>query len=1236
MAESTTSNGLILPYPLHRVVLNPNTQTITVYAGMLFPRNGSIKLCIFYFGETKTPYYLEPTAQDKYDSMVSAVSGYTSFLPNWGDDTTSNAGVTVPKFTGTYSYKNPGTYRIMCVLVDENGTVYEGAPTKITIPSRRAPYVNYWDTLSEYYTPTINSGKTFPIITTNYTTSVSADLPFTAAFSIQNLTGRTDIEYIHWKFNNNTEYTVAYNSVTNVPTVSTIYPLLPVSEQIRASVTIAYRNGQDRLAFRLNSGRSIQNIGNISVSKSITDKIGIDALLEEGEGIAGTDIATLNEIEGDSLYDICAIPAASSTLPVTTRFYFKHLPDLKLILCDFDDGSYDVVPVAVNPLQENVRTQYSYTGHRYSAVNNTDFYPVFIYLFEREDGTFYAQRRTLRSRLRYSVGVFEQNGNHRLIPITSSTNFRKLNGISTTVTYGPSANKATVTARLSIGTNSKHILSFDKIIWNVNGTGIVQDKNVAQQFGYIYLPVNVPYSKYKITASLYRKSLAGPLLDEFYAFYDNGVFNILTKEASDEQNIRLKLISQQQELDPSIRLVESEDVLRELPERLTREIEEEEYLQELSPEARYAGTQLMFDKAITAEAPAANFLNRNYPTIATNETQQFSTKESVGFFKPSKVSLTIVDPGQYTFYLNVPAVETSKPYYFPDPYKYGSETTALLFDVDNTSFKKGIDFGYLKNLPNTTDTSILFNGYTSLNKQNVGSRFISLLSGGYVADSKEDVFGNTYTLVKPSDHYKQNITTLPSDIREYVNVNGYVLYDIIFNSGSSYNYNLTGYIGNILQTGITTQTATLTANNKRYTTLNFGKLLKEYSFIPTKQPISITTQYFMPISAEEISCGVFSNPYTGSVDDYMSSDLSAFPIDGYYYYAELFEAGTHSSSPYQRPLLDNTDAVTQATTAIFTESLFLSNSGDVLDVDCGMFYTKYNINNDKIIHATDTNIFSISSTTSTTEFTAISATPASIIKRKKTTGHLLITNNYGRTGRLMDLKFNKQRYGTTVFDELSGIHNFDVLYDKYFIQTNNYLIIDKINYKSGRFVKSTTTKNVLKYNNDAFNKISNRFKIDNYVYFTITKRLVTSEIREMYIMPYVYRYNINTNKLHLLYPRPDVPEIDERLNVTDEDVVFTEVASPRICFSRRTNKINLSYLLKDQNKSPSIVSIMFSHSNFISFSEAVTTKITKSSSTVMFVESEHYSAPTTPPPTRSFTTLLSSNTPLFTDTCLIL
>ena len=39
-------------------------------------------------------------------------------------------------------------------------------------------------------------------------------------------------------------------------------------------------------------------------------------------------------------------------------------------------------------------------------------------------------------------------------------------------------------------------------------------------------------------------------------------------------------------------------------------------------------------------------------------------------------------------------VEASKIYYFPDPFKYGSETTSLIFDVDPASFRKGINYSF--------------------------------------------------------------------------------------------------------------------------------------------------------------------------------------------------------------------------------------------------------------------------------------------------------------------------------------------------------------------------------------------------------------------------------------------------------------------------------------------------------------------------------------------------------------
>jgi hypothetical protein len=1229
MDLSTPINNKSIPFPLHRAVVNPRTQVVTVYSGMLFPSSSDVKLCAFYFGDTNvaTPVFVEPTEPSVYLSMVSAVSGFSSFLPNWSNDS-DDASKLIPKFTTNYRYAKPGTYKIRCALITGDNTVYIGTSTTVVVgePVAGVSGPGFWAEASEKFIPTDDSTTSKPAIIIDYDEPISTTLPFTVDFRLvnfRNSEGSLNVVYIHWKCNNGASITYGVRLEPQYAFAfkfSTTYNLLPVNEKIEVTATIVYRVGNDFFSYEVKEALDLENIGNIAVSRTATVGSVLDGLLEDGAQIAGTDIVTGNVNYGDLLYDICAIPATSSILPVTTRFTFKTLPRLKLILCDFDDGTYDVIPVASSVNQSTgASPRVIRTNHKYVSANHTDFYPVFIYLYELEDGTFYAERRTLRTRLRYSLGIFEQVGNHRLIPISSSTNFRKFNGISTVISYIPNTKTAEIVIRLSIGTNPKHILSLDKIIWNINGTGIVQDRDTSLSFGYLRLVVPVPYYRYRISATVYRRSRTNALIDEVYGVYDGGAFNILSKQDSDAQNAKLKIISQQREFDPLTRLPTSEDSNFVVPNILTREIEEAEYLDNLSTEAQFAGVEMGFDRAIIAEAPAANFLNRNHPTFVSTETRQYSTAESVGFFKPSKTALTVIDPGLFTFYLDLEAVESNKLYYFPDPFKYGSETTSLVFDIDVSSFKKGTSYSYLRNLPAVTDASATYNGYSSTYVTETTS---PLLCGGYIADSKQDVFGNTYSLVKNSEHFLQNHVTQPNDIKQNINVNGYLFYDVLFDEGSSYNYSLSGSLNNIVRTGFTTQTEKLTADNTRYPVLNFGRLRSEFSFTPTSEPLHISTQYLNPIRSEAVSCGAFIDGFVNALDEFMSSDLSAFPGAGSYYYTELFEAGTHSLSPYQRPLLDNTDALTQSTTAVFTESLFLSNTDDVVDIDCGKFYTRYNIIQDKTMHISDTYMYTISSASSRTELTQTAPISSSIIKRKNTPGQIFIKTSNGTIHTLLNLEFNKYRYGTTAYNELSSVVSFDIAYDTIFIQTVNYLIVDKIKYDSGTYKKPAAIKSVLKHNDDHFNRVSNRLKVGDSVYFTIMKKLEVVHTNQIYIIPYIYKYSKKVNMLERLYPLTDDTEVDERFNITDSGVEYVELATPRICFSKNVNKINLSYLLKDLNKSPTLVSLMFRPGSSITFDNCLISKLN--------------AGVTTLPGEETFITLFTSQEPQLTNNYYIL
>jgi hypothetical protein len=220
--------------------------------------------------------------------------------------------------------------------------------------------------------------------------------------------------------------------------------------------------------------------------------------------------------------------------------------------------------------------------------------------------------------------------------------------------------------------------------------------------------------------------------------------------------------------------------------------------------------------------------------------------------------------------------------------------------------------------------------------------------------------------------------------------------------------------------------------------------------------------------------------------------------------------------------------------------------------------------------------------------------------------------------------FADTKYGAAA-NELSAIQSFDLSYNTYFIQTPSYLIIDKIEYDNDVFKAPTTPSITIKYNSTPYNALSNRFKYKDNVYFITLSAYSVPSSSNISIIPQVYKLNISNFELVNILPYSS--DLLDTFTLSS-NVVYTEAVDPKLTYNEDIDIYNLSYLVKDQNKTPGLVSVNFAIRDSVIIKDVNGYDFTNGSITTVF---NALSSLTT-----QFTSLVQSTTPTLTASGLIL
>lgn len=1216
MAVNTQVSTIVLDFPIHRgSSIGENTGVFAI--GTFYPTSKNFTSATIDFGDgTVKRLQMGNQELSQYTKTFKEIAKYSGFFPEWATTADGVARVAAPAFTISHTYSEPGEYYVSATITSDEDIVYQGSSERIIIVNSSV-FNTLNDTIKAYSLPEnwldissqyIETDAVSVLFDKDGFPSVIVDkpnisvVPTPVTFSITNIIGRPDIDYIEWIFDDgstsvtDTRGTVIIEDNTNIQYT---YSLLPFSLSYKPTATLY-------MSIKL-SNNEVKKYKAVIPSRDIVfqDRANVNVSVTTNETVLDT-------------YAFNLLPNETDNLPVECTFISPIVRGLKYIFWNYDDGTYDMIPVRYDETRSFIRQYITHT-HTYTSHNVNKMLPSCILYFENTTNPLlpavFSEFHRARNYLNIDKGLVNRSANYFIEPVYGIDGYVKFNNISILPVYGKDNRRnglVDVYIRVSLGHPSQ-ILLFEKIIWTVNGISIVHDKNTTKDFGYLLIRnVTTPAINFNVSAAIYGIpaifSRNAKVFEQVFYNSFSYITNILDYEdwLLNKESL-VKILN----TNPPAQPPPLPDTVVTVGEGIGEITIETPVIEVASTRSAQiiplTGLSITFNNLFNAISPAANFLNRDFPSTASvGEYTETVSKRDVGYFTPTQTSNIIAEPGQFTFVLEADVLDYGKPYYFPDPYKYGSNTPGITFICNEESFKNGSLFTIARNRPNTSDNFITFDGYTSVKPINPEYDIKSVVNSGYFHNFVDDIYGNRYGLLKANNF--ESKVTIGEPIADYtVYFNGYKFFDSYFGTGFNFDYyntplssyysklvqetfyntplssyylsissnytSLSSFNDEIIIPGLSTFTGSFNSTGAR-TFLKFGRFKRD-NYIPSRKPFDVTTLYKSTSARIGFrDCASFVISDTELLNDSISSDLSSFSttVSGVnYYFSELLEAGAFTATPYQRPLVD---ALYPNVTARFTQSVRVSGDNGVDDVDCAVYSTI--IPSEEDIFGIRSIIFdSTINPQALTQYIPTNPTTDYLVERNNTNGILYIKDKNGNTNKLLDaLPYLYNRIEADIVTQLlSCVQDFNIIYDTLFIQTSSALVVDKIVNKNNLFEQPLTPVRTVRYNHDSFNKISNRYKVDSDVYFAVLSGFNTQTIGNQSIVPIIYKYGLANDRIVKIYPNNSTYVNDNVIPSTD--ILFTEASVPLISYNEETLTFNLTYILKDQNKSPTIVFLNF-------------------------------------------------------------
>tara|TARA_R100001163_G_scaffold1159_1_gene1702 strand:- start:572 stop:3565 length:2994 start_codon:yes stop_codon:yes gene_type:complete len=627
-----------------------------------------------------------------------------------------------------------------------------------------------------------------------------------------------------------------------------------------------------------------------------------------------------------------------------------------------------------------------------------------------------------------------------------------------------------------------------------------------------------------------------------------------------------------------------------------------------------------------AKKPYANFLNQDFPSTASVFSNEIISERDLGFFRPQNSAIVTIEGKRLKFFTKR-IYRPNQLYIFPDPNLFTNTQNVLTFIIDTSRSINNASKGIAVNQPNTDRDSTSFIGYNSKLglDTNLNTDLSYLFDEGYINDSKKDLFGNIFGLVKDYNYYRNNVILEPSKKIKSLMMNGYQFFDDLYGEGYKFSYKTTdtSTFSETVRSGLSTFTNGFTGRGP-------ADLLPDtpstWASFPTSA-YNIFFRYFEPyqslleptnflevdygrpesmtIDADVKEGAYFKFSDTEALADPLRSGLSGFnDDDAQFYFSELTEAGIGLLSavpPYPvsfpnktifRALCDNTDAWTRSLSGDFSYSVRLSggsgNAGnDVKNYD-GMRFTDNIVFN----YAPSKENFDYNSTVySKTSITPVTSAEESFFNKRDHLGKIYIKNinkswDTPAVRELTEwLPYISTKYNNTICNELStAVTNFDIFYNTLFIETSSYFVVERTNYKDNEFKSPNTFTNSIAINTNFFDKVSNRLKVGDDVFYC---RMARSQLgyKGDRFYPELYRYNYIEDETTQIFPTAGNTVLSSSyyFNLTGDNSVYIECSKPLLTYSSDNQQFNLGVILKDQNKGPVLLNYLFEYTDSIKF-----------------------------------------------------
>jgi hypothetical protein len=591
-------------------------------------------------------------------------------------------------------------------------------------------------------------------------------------------------------------------------------------------------------------------------------------------------------------------------------------------------------------------------------------------------------------------------------------------------------------------------------------------------------------------------------------------------------------------------------------------------------------------KILTSQNPVGNFLNRDYPTTASTQNyDNLKDKRSIGFFKPSRISIILVDGITKEYQPNFDNLSPNTIYYFPDPNIIGNNGDVLTFTIDDSFLRKNFSSGKSANEPISTAVDTKYYGYVSKIDPNTVKYLNDVFNSGFIEDYKQDIYSNTYGLFKNDHRFKQTVKYQDSSILYNVLLNGYQFFDTLFGEELEFDYDIVDYntFDETKRSGLIAYTHTFDEFIPEFT-LNFGRFTQYNELIqPTEQ--NLLKDYL-------ILDGGFLLNEDNSYPDPVSSDLSAFELSNEpFYYDWLVEGALHNDNPVQRALLDPSYPTLSADITKFIRSsdlLYLDGErfDDFFDSDIVLSRSNYEFDSTNVFNKTiiepDTNSFNsiyyngfpIYYNGDYLAYNASNIDPDYVFN-----GILMVKNIFTREVLPISQAFSyiptKFGYDADILTQIeNNVIEFEIVQDIIIIKTKNYTIFDKIKIENFEFVDPKTDSIVIEHSTTPFDKISNRYKLNNFIYFCKMVEVGSLSSNDYIVYPEIYELDVINFKNTQIYPDMNLNNL-EFFNISGAEVSYTLLDTPTITHSSVSNTFNISFLLKDQNHMFSIHELDF-------------------------------------------------------------